>query len=126
MNGALLPNNVLLERNSVMLPMGIPPYGCHLRILERIRAAGPSQGANYSPSGGSAAAEPQAWGPFRAAGPSQGANYSPSGGSAAAEPQAWGPFRAAGPSQGANYSPSGGSAAAEPQAWGPFRAAGPS
>src|SRR6266436_9479672 len=26
-------------------------------------AAGPSQGANYSPSGGSAAAQPQAWGP---------------------------------------------------------------
>ena len=25
-------------------------------------AAGPSQGANYSPSGGSAAAKPQAWG----------------------------------------------------------------
>src|SRR2546423_15142402 len=95
MNGALLPNNVLLERNSVMLPMGIPPYGCHLRILERIRAAGPSQGANYSPSGGSAAAEPQAWGPFRPAGPPQGANYSPSGGSPAAEPQAWGsPSRA--------------------------------
>ena len=28
-----------------------------------IRAAGPSQGANRAPSGGSAAAEPQAWGP---------------------------------------------------------------
>jgi hypothetical protein len=27
-----------------------------------IRAAGPSQGANYSPSGGSVAAKPQAWG----------------------------------------------------------------
>src|SRR5437879_3025641 len=32
-------------------------------IARAIRAAGPSQGANYSPSGGSAAAEPQAWGP---------------------------------------------------------------
>src|SRR5438270_4391716 len=29
-----------------------------------IRAAGPSQGANCSPSGGSAAAKPQAWGPL--------------------------------------------------------------
>src|SRR6266581_299948 len=32
-------------------------------IARAIRAAGASQGANYSPSGGSAAAEPQAWGP---------------------------------------------------------------
>jgi hypothetical protein len=48
-------------------------------------AAGPPQGANYSPSGGSAAAQPQAWGEHTsAAGPPQGANYSPSGGSAAA------------------------------------------
>ena len=30
-----------------------------------IGAAGPTQGANYSPSGGSAAAKPQAWGSFR-------------------------------------------------------------
>jgi methionyl-tRNA formyltransferase len=61
-----------------------------------MRAAGPSQGANCTPAGGSAAAEPQAWGdPARAAGPSQGANCTPAGGSAAAEPQAWGdPARA--------------------------------
>src|SRR5207237_1206193 len=51
-----------------------------------IRAAGPSQGANYSPSGGSAAAQAASVGVHvRAAGPSQGANYSPSGGSAAAQ-----------------------------------------
>src|SRR5438874_12091823 len=35
-----------------------------------IRAAGPSQGANYSPSGGSEAPEARTWGPsIRAAGP---------------------------------------------------------
>src|SRR5205823_4286218 len=45
------------------------------------RAAGPSQGANYSPFGGSAAATAASVGvQYRAAGPSQGANYSPSGG----------------------------------------------
>ena len=53
-------------------------------------AAGPPQGANSSPTGGSAAAQPQAWGDHHAAGPSQGANSSPTGGSAAAQPQAWG------------------------------------
>ncbi|MDQ2916483.1 MAG: type II secretion system minor pseudopilin GspK, partial [Pseudomonadota bacterium] len=53
--------------------------------------AGPSQSANSAPSGGSAAAQPQAWGDHTsAAGPSQGANSAPSGGSAAAQPQAWG------------------------------------
>src|SRR5205823_9646178 len=31
-------------------------------VVGTFRAAGPSQGANYSPTGGSAAAEPQAWG----------------------------------------------------------------
>jgi guanine deaminase len=56
-----------------------------------MRAAGPPQGANRAPSGGSAAAEPQAWGDHAgAAGPPQGANRAPSGGSAAAKPQAWG------------------------------------
>src|SRR6478672_4562445 len=56
-----------------------------------IRAAGPSQGANCAPAGGSAAAKPQAWGGHTsAAGPSQGANCAPAGGSAAAKPQAWG------------------------------------
>ena len=50
------------------------------RIAE-LRAAGPSQGANSAPSGGSAAAKPRAWGSgIRAAGP----------------PQAWGFTRAAG------------------------------
>jgi hypothetical protein len=50
-----------------------------------IRAAGPSQGANGSPSGGSAAATAASVGArLRAAGPPQGANGSPSGGSAAA------------------------------------------
>ena len=56
-----------------------------------MRAAGPSQGSNCAPSGGSAAAKPRAWGDdMRAAGPSQGSNCAPSGGSAAAKPQAWG------------------------------------
>ena len=53
-----------------------------------MRAAGPSQGANDSLSGGSAANElsneAASVGPMRAAGPSQGANYAPNGGSAAA------------------------------------------
>jgi len=53
--------------------------------------AGPSQAANGSPLGGSAAAKPQAWGhTLSGAGPSQAANGSPLGGSAAAKPQAWG------------------------------------
>jgi len=56
-----------------------------------IRAEGPTRGANCAPSGGSAAAEQQAWGdPIRAEGPTRGANCAPSGGSAAAEQQAWG------------------------------------
>ncbi len=45
-------------------------------------AAGPSQGANCSPSGGSERSE--RGGNSRAAGPSQGANCSPAGGSEAA------------------------------------------
>ncbi len=50
-----------------------------------IRAAGPSQGADCSPSGGSAAAPAASVGVvIRAAGPSQGADCTPSGGSAAA------------------------------------------
>jgi 3-deoxy-D-manno-octulosonate 8-phosphate phosphatase (KDO 8-P phosphatase) len=49
-----------------------------------VSAAGPSQGANCSPSGGSAAATAASVGAVSAAGPSQGANCSPSGGSAAA------------------------------------------
>jgi guanine deaminase len=54
-------------------------------------AAGPPQGANRAPAGGSAAAKPQAWGDHAsAAGPPQGANRAPLGGSAAAKPQAWG------------------------------------
>jgi lipopolysaccharide heptosyltransferase II len=53
-------------------------------------AAGPPQGANSAPAGGSVAAQPQAWGDHTsAAGPPQGANRPP-GGSAAAQPQAWG------------------------------------
>jgi hypothetical protein len=48
-------------------------------------AAGPTQGANWSPSGGSAAAPAASVGVvMSAAGPTQGANWSPSGGSAAA------------------------------------------
>ena len=35
---------------------------CFAAHAQAIRAAGPSQGANYTPSGGSVAAEPQAWG----------------------------------------------------------------
>ena len=43
-------------------------------------AVGPPQGANCSPWGGSAAAQPQAWGDhMSAAGPPQGANCSPRG-----------------------------------------------
>jgi long-chain acyl-CoA synthetase len=53
-----------------------------------IRAAGPPQGANCAPSGGSAAAQPQAWGDVIRA---------------AAQPQAWGDVIRA---------------AAQPQAWG--------
>jgi branched-chain amino acid transport system permease protein len=54
-------------------------------------AAGPPQGANSAPAGGSAAAKPQAWGEHTsAAGPPPGANSTPAGGSAAAKPQAWG------------------------------------
>jgi len=60
------------------------------RIAE-FRTAGPPQGAKRAPSGGSAAATPQAWGSTPgAAAPTQGANWDPSGGSAAATPQAWG------------------------------------
>jgi hypothetical protein len=49
--------------------------------------AGPSQAANCSPSGGSAAADEAAsvGGTMSGAGPSQAANCSPSGGSAAAD-----------------------------------------
>jgi hypothetical protein len=48
--------------------------------------AGPSQGANCSPYGGSAAAKAASVGVVtRTAGPSQGANCSPYGGSAAAK-----------------------------------------
>ncbi len=50
-----------------------------------VSAAGPPQGANCSPSGGSAAALAASVGAdMGAAGPPQGANCSPSGGSAAA------------------------------------------
>ncbi len=49
-------------------------------------AAGPPQGANRAPSGGSAAANAASVGALvRAAGPPQGANRAPSGGSAAVE-----------------------------------------
>jgi len=48
-------------------------------------AAGPSQGANRAPSGGSVAAPAASVGAkMSAAGPSQGANCAPSGGSVAA------------------------------------------
>ena len=40
-----------------------PPWHDVAGQVHDIRAAGPSQGANRSPSGGSAAAQPQAWGP---------------------------------------------------------------
>jgi len=50
----------------------------------RLRAAGPSQGAQGAPSGGSAAATAASVGVQPAAGPSQGAQGAPSGGSAAA------------------------------------------
>ena len=47
--------------------------------------AGPPQDANSAPAGGSAAAQPQAWGDHTSvAGPSQDANCAPCGGSAAA------------------------------------------
>ena len=53
------------------------------RISElRIRAAGPPQDANWAPSGGSAAAKPQAWGShIRAEGPPRGVNRAPAAGS---------------------------------------------
>ena len=47
-------------------------------------AAGPLQGANCAPSGGSAVARAASVGAESAAGPLQGANCAPSGGSAAA------------------------------------------
>jgi hypothetical protein len=50
--------------------------------------AGPPQDAQRPP-GGSAAAQPQAWGVHTLAGPPQDAKRPP-GGSAAAQPQAWG------------------------------------
>ena len=54
-------------------------------VPDDIRAAGPTQGANCAPSGGSAAARAASVGAhIRGAGPSQGANCAPSGGSAAA------------------------------------------
>ena len=54
-------------------------------IIDAIRAAGPSQGADCAPSGGGAAAPAASVGaPIRAAGPSQGADCAPSGGGAAA------------------------------------------
>jgi putative ABC transport system permease protein len=59
--------------------------------LVAMSAAGPPQGANSTPTGGSAAAQPQAWGNHTsAAGPPRGANSTPTGGSAAVQPQAWG------------------------------------
>jgi hypothetical protein len=51
-----------------------------------VSAAGPSQGANCAPFGGSAAAKAASVGVVvRAAGPSQGANCAPFGGSAVAK-----------------------------------------
>src|SRR5437762_1446374 len=90
----------ILEGEPVGIPVG-PASNYHLtaELIEQnwsptargvdVRAAGPSQGANYAPSGGSAAAALATSAPsvgvrVRAAGPSQGANYAPSGGSAAA------------------------------------------
>ena len=55
--------------------------------------AGPPQDANR-PLGGSAAAQPPAWGDHTLAGPPQDANR-PRGGSAAAQPQAWGDHKRA-------------------------------
>ena len=52
-------------------------------MTEVMSAAGPSQGANCTPFGGSERSE--RGGRSRAAGPSQGANCTPSGGSAAAK-----------------------------------------
>src|SRR5437588_8651809 len=51
-----------------------------------IRAAGPAQGANRSPLGGSEMASVERGPIIRAAGPSQGANRSPLGGSEMAKP----------------------------------------
>jgi hypothetical protein len=52
--------------------------------MNTMSAAGPSQGANCSPYGGSEAAKAASvGGPMSAAGPSQGANCSPYGGSEA-------------------------------------------
>jgi phosphoglycerate dehydrogenase-like enzyme len=55
-----------------------------------MRPAGPPQGANSAPSGGSEAAKPQAWGEHsrRRAAPRR--EFRPPGGSAAAKPQVWG------------------------------------
>src|SRR6476620_7406675 len=64
------------------------------RASSRMRPAGPSQGSNSAPPGGSAAAKPQAWGGHPTpAGPSQGSISAAPGGSAAAKPQAWGVIR---------------------------------
>ncbi len=93
-------------RFTTIKPGPVPTPG---RVLS---AAGPSQGANSTPSGGSAAAPVASVGVLSAAGPSQGANSAPSGGSAAAPAASVGVLSAAGPSQGANSAPSGGSAAA--------------
>jgi len=46
-----------------------------------MNAEGPSRGVNYAPSGGSAAAKPQAWGShIRAEGPPRGVNRAPAAG----------------------------------------------
>ena len=69
------------------------PYPCDPGVpgMPRIAVEAVIGTANSALSGGSAAAQPQAWGDHvRAEGPSRGANSAPSGGSAAAQPQAWG------------------------------------
>ncbi len=90
--------------------------------------AGPPQGANSAPAGGSAAAKLQAWGDHPStAGPPQGANSAPAGAAQRPywpmRPQAWGGHPStAGPSQGANGAPSGAAQRPywpmRPQAWG--------
>src|SRR6185503_11120791 len=72
-----------------------------------VSAAGPPQGANRAPDGGSATATAASVGVVhRAAGPPQGANRAPDGGSAAATAASVGVVhRAAGPPQGANRAP---------------------
>ena len=88
---------VILVNNKRMTSFMNPPQLDQL--LDELSAAGhrgegPPRDASSAPSGGSAAAKPQAWGDHaRGEGPPRDASSAPSGGSAAAKPQRRGDVR---------------------------------